>query len=191
MALYDYNGYLVDGDTGQYVPDGNGGALTVEDYEAQVALAEMAGPGAQVFADAGAWGGGEEQLTEEQREIYYDRAVADYIASDPAAADIDPDLFSPFVSAAESWEEARDLYHQFGAAQRGEQWNPPGEEAPPAPAAESEAGDNPNRLYYGGDGRVVPDSAVARFEADGVTETPSSRLDAEIDDLFINGWIDR
>jgi hypothetical protein len=111
----DGNGYLVD-EVGNYVPDGNGEALTVDAYQRQVELADAH----KAYADEQQWA---------------------------------------------QWQAAKDAA-----------------EPPPEPEVERD----PNHLAFGPGGRVAPNAPQPRYEADGVTETPESRLDSALVDFFVS-----
>lgn len=55
----------------------------------------------------------ERQLAQQQAE--YDRAKAEFLSSSPQYADIDSNLFDPFVGAADTWEQAVDMYRAWAA----------------------------------------------------------------------------
>lgn len=50
----------------------------------------------------------------QQQQAAYDAAKAEFLTN-PAYADIKSDLFDPFVGAAETWEQAADMYRSWAA----------------------------------------------------------------------------
>ena len=77
------------------------------------------------------------EWSEQRQQAAYDQAKAEFL-TDPQYADINPQLFDPFVSGAETWEDAVNAYRAY-AAQFAQNTAPPAEQpTPPPPAMGSE-----------------------------------------------------